>query len=389
MVSSAPTVAGSVGPLGAPSISCRSVCAGYLGSEVLKDISFEITSPSVYVVLGPNGAGKTTLFRTIAGILVPSRGEVVIGGAPGHHQTARDRMHYLSHLDGLPEGFTVREALAFYARAVLATEADIDRVLDKLQIRDLSARFLGQLSAGQKKRVSIARVFLRERDIYLLDEPTANLDPRMAREIRALILELSHDKVVLYSSHNLYEAREIGRYVIVIKEGRLAVFDRIENLRASKFPARRSVAESFGLAGRVAEGGRVFREGACWARGGRGCPARPGCSRGEATRDARDGQSPRGPLQVTRMSSAFSSATETVPARRSARRRAASEGSSIAPPEPSIEVRAGTGGGETVHRALASRSGPTRIEAPMGERLPGPTAAWQSPVIPGRFLSSN
>ena len=206
-----------------------------LGSEVLKDISFEITSPSVYVVLGPNGAGKTTLFRTIAGILVPSRGEVVIGGAPGHHQTARDRMHYLSHLDGLPEGFTVREALAFYARAVLATEADIDRVLDKLQIRDLSARFLGQLSAGQKKRVSIARVFLRERDIYLLDEPTANLDPRMAREIRALILELSHDKVVLYSSHNLYEAREIGRYVIVIKEGRLAVFDRIENLRASKF----------------------------------------------------------------------------------------------------------------------------------------------------------
>jgi ABC-2 type transport system ATP-binding protein len=235
MVSVASAAAGGEPSLGVPSISCRSVCAGYLGSEVLKDISFEIRAPSVYVVLGPNGAGKTTLFRTLAGILSPSRGEVVISGTPGDHQAARDRMHYLSHLDGLPEGFTVREALAFYARAELATDVDIERVLDKLQIRDLSTRYLARLSAGQKKRVSIARIFLRERDIYLLDEPTANLDPKMAREIRSLILELSREKVVLYSSHNLYEAREIGRHVIVLKEGRLAVFDRIENLHASKF----------------------------------------------------------------------------------------------------------------------------------------------------------
>lgn len=219
----------------APWIVCASVSSGYLGTEVLRDITFEIAMPSVYVVLGPNGAGKTTLFRTLAGILSPSRGKVTIGGAPGEHQTARDRLHYLSHLDGLPEGFTVREALAFYARAEQATEDDIERVLDKLQIRGLSGSYLGKLSSGQKKRVSIARIFLRERDIYLLDEPTANLDPKVAKEIRSLILELSRDKVVLYSSHNLYEAREIGSYVIVIKEGRLAIFDRIENLRASKF----------------------------------------------------------------------------------------------------------------------------------------------------------
>ncbi|MGP8077090.1 MAG: heme ABC exporter ATP-binding protein CcmA [Thermoplasmata archaeon] len=261
MVSLTPPVAGSEASPGTPSISCRAVCAGYLGSEVLKDISFEITAPSVYVVLGPNGAGKTTLFRTLAGILSPSWGNVVIGRVPGDGQTARDRMHYLSHLDGLPEGFTVREALDFYARAELATGVDIDRVLDKLQIRDLSARYLGQLSSGQKKRVSIARVFLRERDIYLLDEPTANLDPKVAKEIRSLILELSRDKVVLYSSHNLYEAREIGRYVIVIKEGRLALFDRIENLRASKFRLGvRLLNPSESLEGWTMEGEYFVRE---------------------------------------------------------------------------------------------------------------------------------
>ncbi len=246
---------------GVPWIACRSVCSGYLGTEVLKDISFEIRAPSVYVVLGPNGAGKTTLFRTLAGILTPSRGSVVIGGTPGLHQTARDRMHYLSHLDGLPEGFTVRQALDFYARAELATDVDIERVLDKLQIRDLAARYLGQLSSGQKKRVSIARIFLREREIYLLDEPTANLDPKVAKEIRTLILELSRDKVVLYSSHNLYEAREIGTYVIVIKEGRLAVFDRIENLRASKFRLGvRLLDPSESLEGWTKEGEYFVRE---------------------------------------------------------------------------------------------------------------------------------
>ena len=84
------------------------------------------------------------------------------------------------------------------------------------------------LSAGeQKKRVSIARVFLQPRSIYLLDETTANLDPKVAKEIHGLILAFDRDKVVLYASHNLYEAREIGRYVLAIKDGKLALFDRI------------------------------------------------------------------------------------------------------------------------------------------------------------------
>ncbi|HXY46338.1 MAG TPA: heme ABC exporter ATP-binding protein CcmA [Thermoplasmata archaeon] len=202
---------------------------------MLHQVSFRITEPSIYVVLGPNGAGKTTLFRTLAGILRPYEGEVYVGGEPIDRQSSRDRLHYLTHMDGLPDGLQVREALEFFARAEGARPQDVDRVLDQLEIRDLSAKFPSQLSAGQRKRVSIARIFLRERSIYLLDEPTANLDPKLAREIRELILKLSREKVVLYSSHNLFEAREIGRYVLVIKSGMIARFDRIENVRGSRF----------------------------------------------------------------------------------------------------------------------------------------------------------
>ena len=92
-----------------------------------------------------------------------------------------------------------------------------------------------QLSQGQKKRVSVARVFLKEKSVYLLDEPTSNLDPKVAGEIRDLVLNLSRDRIVLYSSHNLFEAREIGTHVIAIKGGRLSLFARIDEIRTRDY----------------------------------------------------------------------------------------------------------------------------------------------------------
>lgn len=216
-------------------LTCQSVHSGYRNKPVLHDVSFTVDQPAVYVVLGPNGAGKTTLFRTIAGILRPTSGEVLIDGVPVARQSSRDQLHYLSHMDGIPDGLTVRESLDFYAQVERATAADVERVLDQLQIREFSATFISKLSAGQRKRVSIARIFLKERRIYLLDEPTASLDPKIARDIRSTILELSKDRIVLYSSHNLFEAREIGQYVITLKAGALTLFDRMENVRAAHF----------------------------------------------------------------------------------------------------------------------------------------------------------
>jgi ABC-2 type transport system ATP-binding protein len=104
-------------------------------------------------------------------------------------------------------------------------------------------------------------VFLRERPVYLLDEPTSNLDPKVAREIRALILDASRDKLVLYSSHNLFEAREIGRFVLLLRQGRLALFDRIENLRGSRYVVGiRVVAPSPALDGLPRRGEYYLRE---------------------------------------------------------------------------------------------------------------------------------
>ncbi|MCI4358599.1 MAG: heme ABC exporter ATP-binding protein CcmA [Thermoplasmata archaeon] len=216
-------------------IEARGVSSGYLTKRVLQDVSFVIEEPAIYVVLGPNGAGKTTLFRTLAGILRPHEGTVEIDGIDVGRQAAQTRLHYLSHIDGIPDALRVDEALKFYARVEGVGAAETEKVVRLLGIEDLRGRFFSELSQGQKKRVSIARVFLQERAIYLLDEPTSNLDPKLAREIRDLVLALSKDDLVLYSSHNLFEAKEIGKYVLALRAGRVGYFGLLSELRPTKY----------------------------------------------------------------------------------------------------------------------------------------------------------
>jgi ABC-2 type transport system ATP-binding protein len=127
---------------------------------------------------------------------------------------------------------TVFNALKYYADI---EGGDVEHVLDLLSLSGLRDRKFSSLSQGQKKRVSVGKIFLRERDLYLLDEPTSNVDPKISKEIRELLIGLSKNKFVLYSSHNLYEAREIGTYLIVIKNGELRFFDKIENVKTKQY----------------------------------------------------------------------------------------------------------------------------------------------------------
>jgi len=112
---------------------------------------------------------------------------------------------------------------------------DPDKAIELLDLGQLKNKKFSDLSQGQKKRAAVAKVFLTERDLYLLDEPTANLDPAVSKEIRDIILKISKDKMVLYSSHNLYEATDIGTYLILIKNGSVTMLDRISNIKPKNY----------------------------------------------------------------------------------------------------------------------------------------------------------
>jgi ABC-2 type transport system ATP-binding protein len=214
-------------------LNLRHVSSGYDRTEVLHSISLEIQRPAIYVVLGPNGAGKTTLFRTVAGVLKPTSGGVMLDGQDLYLiNELRHEIGYLSHYPALPEEMTVARALGYYGAIEQGT---VQEAIDSLDLRDLAMKKVSDLSQGQKKRASIAKLFLRERKLYLMDEPTSNLDPVVAKEVRDILLKLSKDRFVLYSSHNLYEAQEIGDYIILIKEGKVGFFGTKDELKAGGY----------------------------------------------------------------------------------------------------------------------------------------------------------
>jgi len=203
-------------------IGLYDVSAGYNGIEVLHNVSFEIKENGIYVLLGKNGSGKTTTLRVIAGILPIFKGKIKREGTIG----------YLSHSLALPPEMTVRESLKFFSEIL---GGDPNNVIDKFQLQEILDKRISDLSQGQKKRLSIAKVFVKNYDIYLFDEPTGNLDPVLASEIRKMIVSLSKNKIIIYTSHNLYEAREIGNYVMVISNGRLMLFKPMHEISLKEY----------------------------------------------------------------------------------------------------------------------------------------------------------
>jgi ABC-2 type transport system ATP-binding protein len=211
------------------------VISGYGKKPVLKQINFLADKPGIYVVLGTNGAGKTTLFRSIAGVIEPFSGEVLLDGNSVGSAKARDRIGYLSHNNAIPEEMSVNDAIEFWARMEKNGGTRTEEVIANLDLHEFQNKKFSDLSAGQKKRVSIATIFLKERDLYLLDEPTATLDPIFSKKIRDTIRKMSEGKLVLYSSHNLYEATDIGKHLLLVRSGAVEYYDDISSIQSSQY----------------------------------------------------------------------------------------------------------------------------------------------------------
>ncbi len=135
------------------------------GVPVLEGLSFTLKAGRALILRGPNGIGKTTLLRTLAGLQPPISGDI---------KGAEDQVAYASHSDGLKPTLTVTENLVFWA-SVFGV-GDIQPALDAFELNELADRHAGNLSAGQKRRLGLARMLVTGRPIWMLDEPTVSLD---------------------------------------------------------------------------------------------------------------------------------------------------------------------------------------------------------------------
>jgi tungstate transport system ATP-binding protein len=196
---------------------------------ILQGISLEFIHGAVNVILGPNGAGKSTLLRLLGLLDKPGHGEIYYDGRRLSSMTRsgitalRRRCGFVFQSPLLLNG-SVGANLRFGARlrGLEVNAAAIARTLEKTGLGGRAGQEAQQLSGGEKQRLQLARVMLLDPDIYLLDEPTANLDPLSVKSIEAAIAHLAREgKTVILATHNLIQARLLAARIIFLKEGQL------------------------------------------------------------------------------------------------------------------------------------------------------------------------
>jgi ABC-type multidrug transport system ATPase subunit len=195
--------------------------------KALKGVSFEISN-GMFGLLGPNGAGKSTLMRIICGILEPSYGQITINGLDTREkrEELQGLIGYLPQEFGMYENLTAWEFLNYmallkklYNRSI--REERVNYVLKAVHMIDHKDEKLGSYSGGMKQRIGIAQILLHLPRILVVDEPTAGLDPRERIRFRNLLVELSRERIVIFSTHIIEDVASSCNKVGVVRRGEL------------------------------------------------------------------------------------------------------------------------------------------------------------------------
>jgi sodium transport system ATP-binding protein len=202
-------------------------------------VSLTAASGEVVGLLGPNGAGKTTTLRMLAGILTPDAGRVTVAGVDIHAEPleAKRRLGFLSGDTQLYQRLSTREVLRYFGRlygmADPAIAARADQLIDELDMSAFASRPCGTLSSGQKQRANIARAFLHEPDLLILDEPTMALDVVSGQFIvESIRRQRAAGRAVLFSTHIMSEAEYLCDRILLLHRGQIIDEGALDDLLA-------------------------------------------------------------------------------------------------------------------------------------------------------------
>ncbi|MEX2175254.1 MAG: ABC transporter ATP-binding protein [Pirellulaceae bacterium] len=214
-------------------VETRELTKIYGSVAALRECSLSIQVGEVFGLLGPNGAGKTTLIRLLLGYLKPTSGRATVGGLDCMRRSVevRRQVAYLPAEASMFPHMRGREALAFFAE--IRPDGNLRRSLElagRLEL-DLS-RKVSFMSTGMKQKLALAATLAAQTPIYILDEPTANLDPTVRSTVLALVAEArAAGKTVLFSSHVLSEVEEVCDRVVILRAGQLVHTQAMNQLR--------------------------------------------------------------------------------------------------------------------------------------------------------------
>jgi sodium transport system ATP-binding protein len=191
---------------------------------VLSDASLTVKGGESIALIGANGSGKTTTLRCAVGLARPTQGRIRIDGIDiaGRPCDARARLSYLAQRTDFPATLTVREILSVIAELRGAGASTVEREISLCGLSRLAGRTVGQLSGGERQRIAIAALFIPNAAVYLLDEPTLNLDPAGARVlVKRLIAARDKGAAVLFTTHTSAELDQLTTGVALLREGQI------------------------------------------------------------------------------------------------------------------------------------------------------------------------
>ena len=197
----------------------------YDNKEAVKDVSFKLNQNEIIGILGPNGCGKTTTIGMILGLLKPTKGKVLINSLEieSHRVDLLNELNFISPYIELPKKLTVRQNLEVYGRLydVKKINKKIDYLCEKLRLNEFINKITGELSSGQKNRVSLAKSIINDPKVLLLDEPTASLDPETGDFVRSFLEEYQNERKtsILLASHNMLEVERLCSSVLMMNKG--------------------------------------------------------------------------------------------------------------------------------------------------------------------------
>ena len=211
------------------SIEIKNLSKHYNNIEAVKNINFKINKGSIVGLLGPNGCGKTTTIGMMLGLIKPSSGAVFINDQNIESEKNRtkilEKMNFISPYVELPKKLTVEENLKVYGKmyGVNNLQDKIFDLMKQLNLSEFKKRKTGELSSGQKNRVSLAKALINDPEILLLDEPTASLDPDVGDYIRTYLEGFASKKgaTILLASHNMNEVERLCNEVMMMKNGNI------------------------------------------------------------------------------------------------------------------------------------------------------------------------
>ena len=193
--------------------------------EAVRGISFKIKDNEILGLLGPNGSGKTTTIGMMLGLLKPSNGEIIIDGKKIEDNRIEilKKINFISPYIELPKKLTVKQNLIVFGKlySVPDIKKRIEYLSEKLRLEDLLNRITGELSSGQKNRVSLAKALINNPKVLLLDEPTASLDPEIGDFVRTFLENYKKEKKIsiLLASHNMNEVTRLCKFILMMKDG--------------------------------------------------------------------------------------------------------------------------------------------------------------------------